>query len=152
MPKVSPEKMLSNAINRLRSERTSLMARVSEIDASFGRLGIALKDTAAAEVAVLVGKLGKRRGRPPKAPKAAKAKTGKSGRRGARSKFGVSGDESILAFVTQHGQPNAAEINTHWKKEGRGGVANTPISRLVKAGKLTRVSVEGERGSRYKIA
>ena len=49
-------------------------------------------------------------------------------------------------------QPNAAEVNVHWKQEGRGGKADKALGELVKAGRLKRVMVAGERGSRYKIA
>ena len=164
MPNLSPEKLLATAIDRLRSERAALMSRVSEIDASFGRLGI----SPAGSAAVTPATAGKRIGRPPgtknspkkspiatKPAKPAKSATvaGKPGRKkGKRGSFAISGEESILAFVASAGQPNAAEINIHWKNEGRGGVANTPISKLVKAGKLKSVAVVGERGSRYTIA
>jgi hypothetical protein len=166
MPKFSPEKQLSNAISNLRSERAELIARISEIDESFSRLGIALSS---ASVAAPAGKAttGKRRGRPPgsknSAKKAAAVKSAKATKAAGsaekpavkqrkRRKFAVSGDESILSFVQgSTGQPNTPEVNAHWQKEGRAGTADNALSLLVKAGKLKRITVEGERSSRYAI-
>ena len=167
MPKLSPETLLANAISNLRNERATLMSRVSEIDASFGRLGIAVAATVAAAVPVIVGKigkLGKRIGRPPgsknstqkstiaaKPPKAPGKPVTKSAKKGKRGTFAVSGDQSILTFVQGADKPNTADVNAHWTKEGRGGTADNTLSLLVKSGKLKRIVVEGERGSRYSV-
>ena len=173
MAKKSLENELEVAISNLRSERAQLLGRVSEIDASFARLGInvaVIKGAPAAAPAAAPTVTGKRRGRPPKAATAAaaapaapvtgKKKPGPKPKKvnavgvtaGGRQRFAISGDESILAFVASHGQPNSGEVNGHWSKEGRKGKADNSITKLVKAGKLTRISVEGERGGRYKIA
>lgn len=143
MAKKSLENELESAIGNLRSERAQLLSRVSEIDASFARLGI--------KVDAVIATPAKRLGRPPAAASAKKpGPKPKSG--GKRGSFAISGDESVLEFVKKAGQPNSAEINAHWTKEGRKGKADNSITKLVKTGKLTRVSVEGERGGRYKIA
>ena len=162
MPKLSPENLLAAAIDRLRSERATLVSRVSEIDASFGRLGIAV--AVAVTVPVVdgkIGKLGKRRGRPPGSksvpmvakpikPAIAEGKPATKNRK--RGRFAVSGDQSILTFVQGAATPSTADVNAHWTKEGRGGKADKALSTLVKAGKLKRIVVEGERKSRYAIA
>jgi hypothetical protein len=62
----------------------------------------------------------------------------------------MTGEEAILAFVNQHGRATTAEINAHWRSEGRGGVANNAIVRLLKRGELVREPVPGTRGSYYR--
>jgi hypothetical protein len=66
----------------------------------------------------------------------------------------MSGEQSILQFVAKSGAKGAsgADINNHWKSEGRSGGAYTPIGKLVSAKKLKRRKVKGERGSRYATA
>jgi hypothetical protein len=156
MAKKSPENSLEQAISALRSERNSLLternsllSRVSEIDASFARLGIKIEAAVAAVVT-------KRRGRPPKAvaaPITGKKRGPKPGKKaGKTSRYGVSAEEFVLAFVAKAGQPNAAEVNQTWSKQGRKGKADNSLTKLVKDGKLVRVTVEGERGGRYKLA
>jgi len=165
MPKFSPEKELQNAIDKLRAERAQLLARVAQIDTSFGRLGIAVAVAAAtvaapAAAAPAAAPTGKKRGRPAKvapvkaAPVAKAAKPGKVkiGRgKGGRGKFSISGEQSILDFVRGAGKPNVAEVNTHWTNEGRKATADTTVSKLVKKGLLKRVTVDGERGSRLEV-
>ena len=161
MPKLSPEKILATAIDRLRSERATLMSRVSDIDASFGRFGISIIGTVTPAVAA---KPGMRIGRPPgsknstkksaivaKPTKPAKAAGKPVTKNRKRGKFAVSGDESILTFIKSTDKPNTADVNAHWTKEGRGGTADNTLSLLVKSGKLKRIVVEGERGSRYSV-
>ena len=74
------------------------------------------------------------------------------GKRVTRGRLAVSGEESVLTFVKHAGQPNAHEINAHWSKEGRSGTADNTILKLIRAGKLLRVVVTGERGGQYTIA
>ncbi len=85
----------------------------------------------------------------PAAPKAAPAR----GRR-LRRTFKVSGPESILAFVRKAGKRGAttAEIVKRWKAEKRSGDGYTTLGELVKARKLTRESLKGQKGSRYTSA
>ena len=80
---------------------------------------------------------------------------GKTKRRGGgrrRGAFSQTAEDSVLGFIREHGQPNAKEVNQHWQTEGRGGKADNTLSKMVKAGQLERVEVEGERGGRYKAA
>ena len=160
MPKLSPENLLATAIDRLRSERATLMSRVSDIDASFGRFGISIIGTVTPAVAA---KPGMRIGRPPGSKNSTKksaivakpakpAKAAKPTKKGKRGTFAVSGDQSILTFIKSTDKPSTADVNAHWTKEGRGGKADNTLSLLVKTGKLKRIVVEGERSSRYAIA
>jgi hypothetical protein len=124
-------------IDSLRVERERLQARIDEIDAVFGRLG-----GAGSGVSRSTGGSGK-------GPAA--ATSGRGGRR-KRGSFAISGEESVFDFVKSSGKPNAAEVNQHWQKEGRGGKADNTLTKLVKDKRLKRVQVKGERGGRYQVA
>ncbi|MEX0654717.1 MAG: hypothetical protein WD534_04680 [Phycisphaeraceae bacterium] len=138
---------LSKLIDGLRTERKEHEKAIAEIDKTFARFGI---ETDGAPV---------RRGRKP-GPKPGRTKTThtkgkKKTKRAGRQKrrtFPRTAEESVTNFVKQHGKPNAAEVNKHWRKEGRGGKADNTLTKLVKEGKLKRVSVKGERGGRYQVA
>jgi len=73
-------------------------------------------------------------------------------RKRVRRKFAVSGEQSILNFVKSKSNPVGNEIQKHWASEGRAGAAANLISKLVKAKKLKRTPLKGERGSRYSLA
>ena len=64
--------------------------------------------------------------------------------------FKRTGAEMILAVLKGKALP-AREINAAWRKEGRAATADTTLGQLVKARKLKRTQVKGERGSRYTI-
>ena len=66
-------------------------------------------------------------------------------------KLALTGEESVLAFVRRHGRPTTSEINDHWKSEGRPGVANPTVARLLKRGLLQREEDPAVRGSRYRV-
>jgi hypothetical protein len=66
-------------------------------------------------------------------------------------KLPQTGEESVLTFVREHGNPSTAEINDHWRGEGRPGVANPTVARLLKRGALRRENDPTVRGSRYRI-
>lgn len=66
-------------------------------------------------------------------------------------KLPQTGEESVIAFVRAHGNPSTAEINDHWRGEGRPGVANPTVARLLKRGALHRENDPTVRGSRYRI-
>lgn len=89
-------------------------------------------------------------GRPPASASAAGAAAPK--RRGRRSRFGTTGNESVLAFVKEHGNPTSAEMTAHWNSEGRGGKVENTLGPLVRAKKLKRSPNPNGRGSRYTIA
>lgn len=73
-------------------------------------------------------------------------------RRRGRGSFPTTGEESILAFVTANGGADNAQLRKHWEGDGRGGVPDNAIWRLVKLGKLRRAKIVGGRGSRYSLA
>ena len=101
----------------------------------------------------------RRPGRPPNkqvaaAPKAPAPKApAKRKRRKPRKpgKFKLTANESILAFLKGKGAKGAtgAEIVKHWESQGRGSGAYVNIGELVKANKLKKEALKGERGSRY---
>jgi hypothetical protein len=70
-------------------------------------------------------------------------------KRRKRGSFGVSGEESVVAFVKKAGTPTTKEVNKHWKAEGRGGTADNTLTKLVKLKKLKRINLVGQRGSKY---
>ena len=125
---------LQAIIARLQNERQVHLDALADIDAVFAQFGITSQKK-------------KRRGRPRKAKK----KVAKLRKRQTKRK--VSGPQSILNFVKRAGKRgvNGAEIVKRWNAEGRAGGAYTPISKLVKAKKLKRRAVKGERGSRYSV-
>ena len=68
-----------------------------------------------------------------------------------RGKFELTGERSVLQFVARKVNPTTAEINEHWKSEGRPGVANPTVARLLKRGLLKRENDPAVRGSRYSV-
>lgn len=70
------------------------------------------------------------------------------GRR-ARGKFPTTAEESVLGFIRKQGNPETAEINAHWRGEGRKGTANVTILKLLKQGLIVRKEDHRVRGSRY---
>jgi hypothetical protein len=136
---------IQKLLQQLRDERAAHVAAVEEIDTTLGTLGIEEAPKA-------------RRGRPKGSTKkgaqkqGSKKKVAKKAPRRKRRSFEVTGEQSVLGFVGQaKTPPNAKEINSHWSREGRGGKADSTIGKLVKAGQLVRVEVDGERGARYKV-
>jgi hypothetical protein len=143
MARTTNPKTLAKIIETLRRDRQQLVTRLAAIDETFTSLRIS-PDGGTGE------RGGKRRGRPPGSGAAAPAKAGRGGRRRRkRRSFSMNGEESVLGFVQKHGKPNAAEVNKHWKGEGRGGKADNALSKLVRDGKLKRIPVKGERGGLY---
>jgi hypothetical protein len=69
-----------------------------------------------------------------------------------RGKFKQTGEQSILQFVKTHGNPTTSEINEHWRAEGRRGVANVVLLKLLKQGLISRRHDPGTRGSRYTMS
>src|SRR3954464_3060084 len=66
-----------------------------------------------------------------------------------RGKFELTGERSVLQFISRRGSPTTAEINEHWRAEGRRGVANVILLKLLKQGLIQRRLDAGIRGSRY---
>jgi hypothetical protein len=89
-----------------------------------------------------------RPGRPPTTP----GVPARRGRKRRRSRFATSGNESILAFVSDHPNATTQDIKKHWASEGRGGGADNALSLLTKARKLKRTALgKGIRGSSYTV-
>lgn len=130
---------LGAIIDQLQRERDDHRKAIEAIDALFGRYGIRPAER-------------KRRGR--SASTAAAKPARKPGRRRGRRRFGVSGTQSVLNFIRQAGKSGAAsnQISRHWKAEGRSGEPYITLGQLVKAKKLKKQSIPGERGSRYTLA
>ena len=126
---------LARRIKKLRTQRDRLAAEIGRIDTTLRQIAQALGSALAAP-----------------APEADAPRAGRRGGRRRRGSFGISGLESILAYVKQSGQPTTADINTHWKSEGRAGRADVVIGKLVAEKKLKRLAMKEGRGSRYALA
>jgi hypothetical protein len=66
-------------------------------------------------------------------------------------KLELTGEESVIEFVRTRDNPSTAQVNDHWKAQGRRGVANPIIARLLKRGVLRREDDPSVRGSRYRL-
>jgi hypothetical protein len=142
MPKrTDPAQQLSSIVSDLRAERELHARALARIDAVFEQIGIAASAP-------------KRRGRRPGPMTIAASGAPAKRRRRRRRKFAMSGNESILTFVKGAGRKGAttAEVVKHWKSEGRSGDGYTALGELVKAKKLKRESLKGQKGSRYTLA
>jgi len=69
-----------------------------------------------------------------------------------RGKFAQTAEHSVLEFIQRHRNPSTAEINAHWRAEGRLGTSNVTLLRLLKSGAIRRIDDPNVRGSRYVIA
>jgi hypothetical protein len=138
-------------IKKLKAQRKKHADALRAVDAIFESIGIS---THLAEERPRrgrpPGKRGRRPGRPSGSGTAGATPKPGRGRRGRR-KFATTGTESIIKFVKEGGKSGrtTAEINKQWKSEGRSGNAYVTIGHLVKARKLKRKNMPGERGSRY---
>jgi hypothetical protein len=68
-----------------------------------------------------------------------------------RGKFEQTGERSVLQFIAHRANPTTAEINNHWRAEGRRGVANVILLKLLKQGLIQRQMDPAIRGSRYLV-
>jgi hypothetical protein len=141
MPRLKPAKELESLITSLAQERREHEQAIAQIDAVFARYGIAVaggrgRGRRGAGVRGLVARAGKKAG----------------GRRRKRGRFTLTAEESILRFLKSANKPSTADVNVHWKSEGRGGKADNTLTRMVKEGKLKRVKSKDVRGSRYSAA
>ncbi len=161
---------LHGLVSKLKQERQAHENAIADIDAAFRGLGLEPDERPA--------RRGRRRGRPKGAgrkktkrrggwPKGKKRKAGGPGRpktkkrtakRAVRrgkgrtgKRYSVPGPESIMKFARKAGAKGAtgADIDKHWKSEGRAGSAYNLLGQLVSSKQLRRAKVKGERGSRY---
>ena len=66
-----------------------------------------------------------------------------------RGKFELTGERPVHQFIARKVNPTTAEINEHWRSEGRRGVANVILLKLLKQGLIHRQIDNAIRGSRY---
>ncbi|HEY7119215.1 MAG TPA: hypothetical protein VH475_21680 [Tepidisphaeraceae bacterium] len=66
-----------------------------------------------------------------------------------RGRFNQTGIQSVLDFIAREGRPSTADINRHWRSEGRKGTANVTLLKLLKDGAIHRQVDPDVRGSRY---
>ncbi len=133
---------LAATIDRLQARRREHMDAIAKIDAVFEKYGIRLPERR--RPGRPPGKAGRKPGRP--------AAAGRKGRRRKRGTFAKPAHQSVMDFVKGKGGATTAEINKHWKSEGRGATADTTLSQLTKQRKLKRVKLKGQKGSRYTAA
>jgi hypothetical protein len=145
---------LPSLVQKLLEQHQQHSQTLREIDATLARINLALGVQPAVVPAVKISAPTEKA-----APAAKKASaTGKVGgkvgaKRGRRSKFAVSGSDSVLAFVNAKKNPTTQEIKAHWISEGRAGGVDNTLSILTKKKKLKRTPLgKGIRGSRYSIA
>jgi len=66
-------------------------------------------------------------------------------------KLELTGEEFIVEWIRQHGSATTLEINAAWRAQGRGGVANNAIGRLLRRKQVVRERIANQRGSRYRL-
>jgi hypothetical protein len=129
---------LLNLVGKLQAERADHVQAIEAIDSTFQQLGMNVESMPAQP----------RRGRPAKTMIAQTQTPMKPVKRGP-GKYALTGDESVLAFVQANPECTTAQVNEHWIKEGRSGMASNTLAKLAKAGKLTRKNLKGQRGSTF---
>lgn len=67
-------------------------------------------------------------------------------------KLQLTAAEFVLELLRSQGSATTLEINRAWRAEGRGGVANNTVGRLVSEGLILREPLEDQRGSRYRLS
>ena len=142
MPK-GPPFNFTKRVEQLVTERQKHAEALQRIDGTLSQLRAAL--------GLVGGESGAGNGAHAAPPAPAATGPGRRRRRG-RQKFAVTGDDMILSMARQRGGVRTQDVKKRWADEGRGGTADNSLSRLVKVGRLKRIPIEGERGSRYTAA
>jgi hypothetical protein len=144
----STELDLAAKIRQLQADRQRHAEAIAAIDRVLNRVGDALAaDRATAAAARPANPAGDASQAPPATP----ATDDHPGKR-RRGKFAQTADRSVLDFIRQKGEPSTAEINAHWRAEGRLGTSNVTLLKLLKSGLVRRVEDPSVRGSRYVLA
>lgn len=134
---------LPHRLQQLLQERERLAEALAHVDQVLAGIGAALGTATVREANV-------KRPNPAVVATLAPAQRHK-GRRPQR-KFATSGEQSLLDFVKLNKNPSTQDIKKHWHNEGRGGRADTVLSKLVKEKRLKRTPLEtGLVGSRYSL-
>ena len=139
VPKHGPESDLAEKIRQLQADRQQHAQAINEIDQVLGRVEKALTE--------LKAMTARTSGHVSTAPH-----SGDDRPRRHYQKFELTGEESVLDFIRRQGHPTTAEINNNWHAQGRTGVANPILARLLKRGLLERESDPTVRGSRYRLS
>lgn len=135
---------LADRIKQLEESREKHAAALAEIDQLLSRISQALKSSSQSTILSepldsLTWETGAGNG---------SKLFGENGHR-KYHKMELTGDQAVVAFVRSRGTATTAEINAQWRADGRGGVANNAIVRLLKRGELARQPNPGSRGGRY---
>lgn len=122
------ESDLAAKIRQLQTDRARHMMAITEIDKVLGQVQSALTEVESSE-----------------------SLAESHPRRRRYQKLETTGEESVLEFIRNRGNPTTAQVNEHWQREGRPGVANPILARLLKRKLLRRENDPNVRGSRYRI-
>ena len=134
-----PVSQLSLRVQHLLEEKQKHGDALAQIDGVLSAISAALSGSVAPAVAAPARK--------------AVAPVGAKIRRRGRGHFALSAEESILAFVKERKNPTTADVNHHFKAEGRSSTADNALTKLVKEKRLKRTPLgKGIRGSTYSIA
>ena len=144
MPRVSESQRFDRTIAQLISKRAMYTKGLAEIDALFAKYGITVNGSASTSRPA--GAIAA-----PRANASPTTSPAKRSRRGRR-KFSQTADALVLSMVKAKPNLPTAEINTAWKRNGRGGTADNTLGKLVKQRKLKRTPIRDGRGSSYSLA
>lgn len=139
IPSGSEPVNLVNMISRLEADRQRHAEAIREIDRVLSQVGRAVgafqdnhsDDPAGSQQAFEVGSPRRER---------------------KRGRFQMTGERSVLELIRRQGNPTTAEVNAHWRAEGRRGSANVILLRLLKTGQIARQADPRVRGSRYVLS
>jgi len=68
-----------------------------------------------------------------------------------RGKFRQTAEEMILGLLKGRKSLARKDVNAAWKKEGRSGTSDVTLGKMVKARRLKRTKLKGQRGSEYTL-
>jgi hypothetical protein len=137
---------LAEQIKRLQVDRQRHAQAMAEIDDVLARINDALSAVRSIPALDAAGL-----GREPKVEIVTEVFPQQPGRR-RRGRFHQTAVQSVLSFIRERGNPSTAEINGHWRAEGRKGTVNVTLLKLLNEGRIRRLQDESIRGSRYTLA
>ena len=139
---VRPEGRIAEEIRRLERDRQAHADAMAEIDRVLARIEGTLRERkqAAGFASPLSSSL-----------EARGSDAGSTDGRRRRGRFAKTALDSILEFIREKGDPSTAEINAHWRAEGRKGTVNVTLLKLLKQGIIYRKEDPSVRGSRYVV-
>jgi hypothetical protein len=131
---------LAARIRQLQADRRRHAEAIAAIDQVLGRVGAALTANRPAPA------------EPNGSDPAGAVDTHQPVPKRRRGKFAHTAEHSVLEFIQRQRNPSTADINAHWRAEGRLGTSNVTLLRLLKSGAIRRVDDPNVRGSRYVLA